>query len=192
MASVITPQGLICFPALFTPKEFNGDLFYSCVLVLDEAAQQSQQYQALRQAVLNAATEKFGAKATDMFRSNSLRTPFRDGASKEYQGFGAGKTFITAKTKERPGVVDWDLNDMVPSDVYPGCQGRLSVAAYAYDFQGNRGVALALNNVQITSIDQEKFPRLDGRKDAANEFDRMAGSGARTPASVPAGDDLPF
>jgi hypothetical protein len=53
-----------------------------------------------------------------------------------------------------------------PDEIYAGVKARASVRFYAYDTNGNRGVAVALGNVQKTGEGQ----RLDGRMKAEDEF----------------------
>jgi hypothetical protein len=57
--------------------------------------------------------------------------------------------FLNAKSDRKPGIVDKDLNEILdPDEVYSGCWGRASINFYPYDFNGNRGVGVGLNNIQ--------------------------------------------
>ena len=61
----------------------------------------------------------------------------------------AGHYFINANNKTAPGIVDADRNEILDkSEVYSGCYGRASITFYAYNAQGNKGIACALNNLQ--------------------------------------------
>lgn len=176
MATVRTPQGMLSFPHLFVPKPAvpGGEPRFSLSIVLDKAAQASPEYKALRQAVAAAIDEKFGAgKSRDANFVKTLRLPFRDATEKQYAGYEAGKVFISAWTKNKPGLVDGDLQDITaPADVWAGQTARATVGVFAYAQSGNKGVGLVLYNVQITNAD---MPRMDGRKNAAQDFDAVGG-----------------
>ena len=174
---VVTPEGQLSFPFVFTAKPkmnaVEGDRpRFSTAIVFPEGAD----LQALKQIVLDAAKAKFGDKASDMFRSKALRSPFRtDGESK---GYAEGTTFITAWSHNRPGIVSIYPN---PSDngrptpiteadadkVYPGVIAKLLVSAFAYDNSGNKGVSFSLAGVQIIKDGE----RIDGSIAAVDAFD---------------------
>lgn len=171
-----TPIGLMSFPNLFTPKavEAGKEARYSMTLIFDAAAQKSPEFAALKKAAGDAAKEKWpkGLPA-------NIRSPFRDGAEKKFQGYGAGKVYINVWSKDRPGVVDHVPQEItVPADVWAGQLARVTVRVFAYDTSGNKGVSFYLNNVQITKSD---MPRMDGKKDAMDEFGGVAPD-----------DDIPF
>lgn len=182
-----TPIGLLSFPHLFVAKPVvaGGEPRFSVTLIFDKAAQASAEYKALRAAVAVAIDEKFGTgKSRDANFVRTLRLPFRDGTEKQYTGYEAGKIFISPWTKNKPGLVDGALQDITAaSDVWAGQLARATVVAFAYQQGGNKGVNFMLNNVQITDANQ---PRMDGRKNAAQDFDATG--------DAPGGDadDAPF
>jgi hypothetical protein len=200
--------GVLCFPALFEPKANSQNKQqaprYSCILLFDELSTQSTAYQNLRAAVQEAAGEKWGAaKAADPAFMRSLRLPFRLASDKEYDGFEKGKVFIAPWSKgdgARPGVVDLHGKDIVvPADVFAGQLARATVRAFAYENQGNKGVAFGLEHVQIVKADE---PRIDGRRSAESAFAGadnadMARFGvdpnaASSAGAAPAGGDMPW
>jgi hypothetical protein len=61
---------------------------------------------------------------------------------------------------------------------------RATVAPFAYNNSGNKGVSFALNNLQICRTDGE---RLDGRIAAEDDFDDYGDAGA-----VLVDEDAPF
>ena len=169
--SVITPECVLSYPHLFEPRETpSGELKYSASFIFNKDADLS----GLRRAAKEAAVARWGDKAAAMIKSRQLRMPFRDGAEKaDSRGYGPGKVFINASSERAPGVVDRyagpdgkprPIDD--PEAIYPGCLVRASLAAFAYDQAGNRGVAFALNNVQKLGEGE----RLDGRLPAEDEF----------------------
>jgi len=161
---------MMYFPALFSPKANKNNPAaapqYAAVLLLDSAAVQTQAYQAMRQAVASAISEKFGAaKAADPAFVRKLALPFRDASEKAgesgYPGFEDGDTFFRAWRKEdfdAPGVIDLHGEDIVvPGDVWSGQLARFTVRAFAWENTGKRGVSFGLDHVQIVKKDMPKL-----------------------------------
>jgi hypothetical protein len=143
--NIITCEFRVSFPYLFRPNKpmAEGQVGkYSITMLFPKGADLSALYAAAK----DAATEKWGEK--DKWPKN-LRTPFRDQGEKEFEGYEKGLVFITATSKQRPGLVDAKLQDIIEErDFYPGCYARASVRAFAYDNTGNRGVSFGVQNVQ--------------------------------------------
>lgn len=79
-----------------------------------------------------------------------LKTPLRDGDlerpdAPEY----AGCYFVNANSASAPGIVDADRQEIINrSEVYSGVYGRVSINFYAFNSNGNKGIACGLNNLQ--------------------------------------------
>lgn len=188
--SNISPIGLISFPHLFKarPPAPGAEPRFSVNLVWDAEAQKDAAYKLLRQNILDAAKEKWGEKATEMFQKGVLRSPLRDASEKDYAGYDEGSMYANFWSKTQPGIVDAKLEDVIdPNFVFPGALGRVSYRAFPYEASGNKGVGLGLVNIQITDV---STPRLDGRKSASDEFERVAGGSA--PAMADLDDEIPF
>lgn len=57
--------------------------------------------------------------------------------------------FINANSAAAPGIVDADRNPILDrSEVYSGVYGRVSINFYAFNSNGNKGIACGLNNLQ--------------------------------------------
>jgi len=103
-------------------------------------------------------------------RKNDVReNPF------DFEGVTPRTMFANITSSFQPGVVDLHGNEISLEKgntdlVYRGCLARCTVNFYSFRDE-SKGVALGLNNVQIISSDTAKYPRLDSRKDAADEFD---------------------
>ncbi len=81
---------------------------------------------------------------------DTIKTPLRDG-DKERPGDEAykGCYFINANSATAPGIVDADRQPIMDrSEVYSGVYGRASINLYAFNSNGNRGIACGLNNLQ--------------------------------------------
>ena len=82
-----------------------------------------------------------------------IKTPLRDGdAERPDDPVYADAYFINANSATAPGIVDADLNPILErSEVYSGVYGRASINLYAFNSNGNRGIACGLNNLQKIS-----------------------------------------
>lgn len=83
----------------------------------------------------------------------------------------AGHMYMALSSKQRPGVVDNDLNQILdPTQVYSGCYGKVSMDAYPYSAKGNKGVSFGLGNVLFL----EDGEPLGGRTRAEDDFADMS------------------
>lgn len=174
--TVITPPAIGCYVFLDRPQPSmnpGGDPQYSITLLFDKTADIS----ALKAAAKAAVVKKWGTKIP-----SNLRNPFRDGdTDKPDDPSFAGKIFVTARTKQKPGVVDRNRQPLADPafDAYSGMRCRASITAFAYDTAGNKGASFALNNVQKVG----EGTRLSGRRAADEEF-----AGAPELPDEPGGD----
>lgn len=171
MSALITPYAVLSFPTLFTPKPRSegGEAVYSCALLFDVPAQKTKEFKAMQDACIAAAKEKFGANVNIA----GVNMPFRDASEKsdKYQGYEDGMIFINPWTKNKPGVVDARLQDvLLPEQVYAGQIVRAQVAPFAWTNSGKRGVSFGLNHIQIVKHDA---PRIDGRVAANKAFNAI-------------------
>ena len=99
---------------------------------------------------------------------STLRTPLRDGdLERPDDPAYANAYFVNANSATAPGVVDVNRNDILDrSEVYSGCYGRASINFYAYNANGNRGIACGLNNLQKIRDGEP----LGGRASAMSDF----------------------
>ena len=101
----------------------------------------------------------------------NLKLPLRDGDidRPEDEAY-AGCYFLNANSRQAPQVVDSRVEPILDqSEVYSGCYGKLSVTFYAYNTNGNRGIAAGLGNIQKLRDGES----LGGRAKASEEFDSV-------------------
>jgi hypothetical protein len=81
---------------------------------------------------------------------SALKTPLRDGDSERPDDEAyAGSYFVNANSGTAPGIVDSNRDPIIDrSEVYSGVYGRASINFYAFNSNGNRGIACGLNNLQ--------------------------------------------
>lgn len=79
-----------------------------------------------------------------------LKTPLRDGDTERPDDEAyADAYFVNANSGTAPGIVDADRNEILNrSEVYSGVYGRASINFYAFNSNGNKGIACGLNNLQ--------------------------------------------
>lgn len=79
-----------------------------------------------------------------------LKTPLRDGdAERPDDEAYANAYFVNANSSTAPGIVDADRQPILDtSEVYSGVYGRASINFYAFNSNGNKGIACGLNNLQ--------------------------------------------
>ena len=91
------------------------------------------------------------SSSPDNSGKGNIKTPIRDG-DLERPGDPLYKDcyFLNANSKNKPGVVDANVNTIVESiEVKNGCYARVSLNFYGYSSNGNKGVAAGLNNIQL-------------------------------------------
>jgi len=160
-----TPRFRVSFPHLHEPAGMEGqEKKYSVVMLFAKDSDMSW----AKNAITTCMTERFGSDKAKW--PKGLKNPIRDGDDKESPLSGyADHFYVTARGKDKPGCVDAKLNDIIDvrSEVYAGCYARATVAFYFYDKAGNKGIGVALNNLQKLG-DGEKF---SGKADAKSDFD---------------------
>ncbi len=99
---------------------------------------------------------------------SSIRTPLRDGdKDRPDDEVYKGCWFINANSDTAPGIVDAECQPILTrSEMYSGVKGRASINMYAYNVNGNRGIACGLNNLQKLS---DGTP-LGGKSRAEDDF----------------------
>ena len=105
-------------------------------------------------AAIEAAYKEGEAKLKGNGRSvpalSTLKIPLRDGdAERPDDEAYANAYFVNANSATAPGIVDADRQPILDtSEVYSGVYGRASINFYAFNSNGNKGIACGLNNLQ--------------------------------------------
>ena len=98
----------------------------------------------------------------------AIKNPLRDGdIEKPDDEAYAGCYFVNANSSTAPGVVDADRQPIIErSEVYSGVYGRASINFYAFNVNGNKGIACGLNNLQKIRDGEP----LGGKSSAESDF----------------------
>lgn len=147
LTKVITGKVRLSYVNVF---ELNDKGKYSVCLLIPKGDKAT-----LEKVKIAIEAVKADAKSTTTWGGKhlaSFKSPLRDGdterdleKSPEYKGH----YFINCNTSKKPDVVDTALNPIMDkSEVYSGCYARASINFYAFNVDGNKGIAAGLNNVQ--------------------------------------------
>ena len=115
-------------------------------------------------AAIEEGVAKFGGKKPN---KAAIKLPMRDGDVERDDEAYKGHYFINANSNTPPQIVDRTVKPILDrSEVYSGCYARVSLNFYAFNSNGNRGVACGLGNIQKVRDGEP----LGGRTTAADDF----------------------
>lgn len=102
-----------------------------------------------------------------------IKIPLRDGdEDRPDDPAYKNSMFLNCSSKMKPGIVDKDLNPILEKeDFYSGCYGRASINFYAFNTNGNRGIAVGLNNLQKLSDGEPLSGGSSAEEDFKDEFE---------------------
>ena len=168
---VITgPNTRWSYANVWEPKAINGGTpKYSVSLIIpkDDTATVAK-----IKAALEAAYKEGEAKLKGNGRSvpplTAIKNPLRDGdLERPDDPAYANAYFINANSATPPGIVDAARQEILDhSEVYSGVYGKASITFYAFNSNGNKGIACGLNNLQKIRDGEP----LGGKASAASDF----------------------
>ncbi|MEQ2869153.1 DUF2815 family protein [Selenomonas noxia] len=177
MAKVINPTKVITgvktrwsYANVWQAKSINGGTpKYSVSLIIPKS--DTKTVTAVKNAI-QAAYEEGQSKLKGNSKSvpalTAIKTPLRDGdAERPDDEAYKDSYFINANSATAPGIVDATRNPIIEhSEVYSGVYGRASINFYAFNSNGNKGIACGLNNLQKISDGE----LLGGKTRAEDDF----------------------
>ena len=166
---VITGKCRASFVHIFEPQSINGsDPKFSMSLIFPKSDNKTlgEIKAAIDEAIQNGIASKWGGK-----RPPNLKLPLRDGDTDRPDDEAyADSYFINATSKDAPQIVDRKVQPILdPMDCGSGDYCNVSVNFYAFNANGNRGVAAGLGNIQKV-CDGE---RLSGKANASADFSQL-------------------
>tara|TARA_R110000822_G_scaffold84867_1_gene199003 strand:+ start:1978 stop:2520 length:543 start_codon:yes stop_codon:yes gene_type:complete len=168
--SKIIVQNVRCSYVFVTSPRKNEDGTdgkYSVQLIIPK---DHPQLKKIKNEQLKTLKEKFGEKV----KPSMFKLPLRDGDeerdSVEYENC----YFINANGGRKPGIANRNNEPADQDDIeeycYSGAVFHVSINFYAFEKDGNKGVAVGLNNIML----RKKGERLDGSAAATDEFSEFA------------------
>ena len=168
---VITgPKKRLSYANVWDPKSINGGApKYSVSLIIPKSDTQTvEKIKAAIQAAYEEGQSKLKGNGKSVPALDLIKTPLRDGdRERPDDPTYAGCYFINANSATAPGIVDADRQPILErSEVYSGVYGRASINLYAFNSNGNKGIACGLNNLQKISDGEP----LGGKSRAEDDF----------------------
>ena len=164
---VVTGVVRLSYANVWEPKSINGGAEkYSVSLIIPKA--DTKTLGAIQKAIDSAIEEgrgKFGGKVPS---KATLKLPLRDGdVDRPDDEAYTNCYFVNANSSSAPEIVDKSLNPVLNrSEVYSGVYARVSINFYAFNSNGNRGIACGLGNIQKVRDGEP----LGGKTSAADDF----------------------
>lgn len=134
------------------PKAINGGTpKYSVSLIIPKSDTVTvEKIKAAIQAAYEEGASKLKGNGKSVPALSTLKTPLRDGdLERPDDAAYANSYFVNANSATAPGIVDANCQSIIDrSEVYSGVYGRASINFYAFNSNGNKGIACGLNNLQ--------------------------------------------
>lgn len=147
---VVTGEVRLSYANVWEPRAsmIGGKEKYSASLIIPKS--DTKTLEAIERAI-DAAIEqgigKFGGKKPN---KAALKLPLRDGDIGKEDAAYQDAFFVNTNAVRAPQIVDENVNPILErSEVYSGVYARVSINFYAYNVNGNRGVACGLGNIQV-------------------------------------------
>ena len=158
---------------VWEPKSINGGApKYSVSLIIPKSDVKT--VTALKNAIQAAYDEgqsKLKGSSKSVPALSSIKNPLRDGdLERPDDETYKDSYFINANSATAPGIVDAARQPILEhSEVYSGVYGRASINLYAFNSNGNKGIACGLNNLQKISDGEPLGGKIRAEDDFADE-----------------------
>ena len=152
------------------PVSINGgaEKYSVSVLIPKSDTETVSAINAAIDAAIEEGVAKFGGKKPN---KAAIKLPLRDGDVERDDEAYKGHWFINANSTTAPQIVDSQVNPILDrSDVYSGCYARVSLNFFAFNSNGNKGIACGLGNIQKVRDGEP----LGGKSTAADDFATLA------------------
>ena len=163
---VVTGIVRLSYANVWEPASINGGTpKYSVSLIIPKSdAKTIAAIKAAVDAAIKEGVAKFGGKIPN---KAALKLPLRDGDVEREDEAYQGAYFVNANSTTAPQIVDRSVQPILDrNEVYSGCYARVSINFYAFNSNGNRGVACGLGNIQKVRDGEP----LGGKSSAADDF----------------------
>lgn len=168
---VVTGIVRLSYEHVWEPASINGsNPKYSVSLIIPK--DDVKTIAAINQAVDNAIKDgaaKFGGKIPP---KGALKLPLRDGDTERDDEAYRNAYFVNANSTTAPQIVDRAVHPILDrNEVYSGCYARVSINFYAFNSNGNKGVACGLGNIQKVRDGESLGGKSSAADDFASDFD---------------------
>lgn len=168
---IITGVCRLSYANIWQAKSINGGApkYSTSVLIPKSDTKTIAKVKAAIQAAYEEGEGKLKGNSKSVPSLASLKTPLRDGDTERPDDEAyAGHWFLNANSNTAPGVVDANREPIYDtSEIYSGVYARVSLSFYAFNSNGNRGIACGLQNIQKVRDGES----LGGKSRAEDDFD---------------------
>ena len=169
------PETRWSYANVWDAKSINGGApKFSVSLIIPKSDTKTvEKIKAAIQAAYEEGQSKLKGNGKSVPALSVIKTPLRDGDMERPDDPAyAGCYFINANSSAVPGIVDADRQPILDrSEVYSGVYGRASISLYAFNSNGNRGIACGLNNLQKIKDGEPLGGKSRAEDDFATETD---------------------
>lgn len=152
MKVITGPETRWSYANVWESKSINGGApKYSVSLIIPKSDTKTvEKIKAAIKAAYDEGQGKLKGNSRTVPALSVLKMPLRDGDTERPDDpVYANSYFINANSASAPGIVDADCQPIIDrSEVYSGVYGRASINFYAFNSNGNKGIACGLNNLQ--------------------------------------------
>ena len=168
---VITgPNTRFSYANVWEAKSINGGVpkFSVSLIVPKSDTKTIEKIKAAIEAAYKEGESKLKGNSRSVPALSAIKNPLRDGDTERPDDEAyANSYFINANSATAPGIVDANCSPILErSEVYSGVYGRASISFYAFNSNGNKGIACGLNNLQKIRDGEP----LGGRTRAEDDF----------------------
>ena len=168
---VITgPNTRLSYANVWEAKSINGGApKFSVSLIIPKSDTKTvEKIKVAIEAAYKEGESKLKGNGRSVPALSAIKNPLRDGDTERPDDEAyANSYFINANSATAPGIVDANCSPILErSEVYSGVYGRASISFYAFNSNGNKGIACGLNNLQKIRDGEP----LGGRTRAEDDF----------------------
>ena len=167
---IITGVCRLSYANIWQAKSINGGTpkFSTSVLIPKSDAVTIARVKKAIQAAYDEGEGKLKGNGKSVPPLATLKTPMRDGdIERPDDPAYEGHWFVNANSGTAPGVVDINRQPIIDtSEIYSGVYARVSLSFYAFNSNGNKGIACGLQNIQKVRDGES----LGGRTKAEDDF----------------------
>ena len=149
---IITGVCRLSYANIWQAKSINGGVpkYSTSVLIPKSDMKTIANVKAAIEAAYYEGESKLKGNSKTVPALTSLKMPLRDGDTERPDDEAyAGHWFLNANSNTAPGVVDANREPIYDtSEIYSGVYARVSLTFYAFNNNGNRGIACGLQNIQ--------------------------------------------
>jgi hypothetical protein len=166
---VVTGKVRLSYAHVWEPVSINDSKpKYSVSLIIPKSDKETiKKINAAVDAAIEEGIAKFGGKKPN---KAALKLPLRDGDTERDDEVYKNSFFVNANSTTAPQIVDRSVNPIMDrEEVYSGCYARVSINFYAYNTNGNKGIACGLGNIQKIADGEP----LGGKSNAKDDFSSL-------------------